>query len=68
MREAMRTYADWTWDPAHGVRDAATNLFYFTDAGRPALGQQPARLQDQGAMLQLYALLAWDPADFHRLA
>jgi glycosyl hydrolase family 76 len=62
--EAMRTYADWTWDPATGARDPSTNLFYFTDAGQPALGRQAARLQDQAAMLQLYALLDWNPSDY----
>jgi hypothetical protein len=46
---------------------AATNLFYFTDAGQPALGSQPARLQDQGAMVQLYALLAWNASDYASL-
>jgi hypothetical protein len=67
MDERMRGYADWTWDPASGARDAQTSLFYFSDAGRPVVGQQPARLQDQGAMVQLYALLAWDPADYQHL-
>jgi hypothetical protein len=28
---------------------------------------QPAQLQDQAAMTQLYALLSWDPADYHKL-
>jgi len=67
MLERMRKYADWTWDPASRARDAETDLFYFTDAGRPALGRQPARVQDQGAMLQLYALLEWDQEDYSRL-
>lgn len=63
----MRAYADWAWDPASGARDTHSNLFSFTDAGAPNHGHQAARLQDQGAMLQLYALLAWDPADYARL-
>jgi hypothetical protein len=67
MRRAMEHYADWTWDPATGARDPSTDLFYFTDGGRPALGRQPARLQDQGAMLQLYALLEWAPDDYAKL-
>jgi hypothetical protein len=67
MRDAMERFADWTWDPANGVRDAATNLFYFTDGGRPARGRQPARVQDQGAMVQLYALLEWSSADYVKL-
>ncbi|MBV9578248.1 MAG: hypothetical protein JO057_06640 [Chloroflexi bacterium] len=67
LRFAMQRYADWSWDPATGARDSATNLFYFNDAGQPARGRQPARLQDQGAMLQLYALLGWSPADYRKL-
>jgi hypothetical protein len=63
----MRNYADWTWDPSNSARDEHTNLFYFADDGRPNRGHQPARLQDQGAMLQLYALLAWDEADYSKL-
>jgi hypothetical protein len=67
MRQAMDDYADWTWDAATGARDASTNLFSFTDDGRPARGHQPARLQDQGAMVQLYALLEWSPGDYVNL-
>jgi hypothetical protein len=67
MVEVMREYADFTWDPANGARDERTNLFYFADDGGPNRGHQPARLQDQGALLQLYALLAWDPADYRHL-
>jgi hypothetical protein len=67
MRHAMEGYADWTWNPSNGARDPATNLFYFSDGGRPALGRQPARLQDQGAMVQLYALLEWSPDDYRKL-
>jgi glycosyl hydrolase family 76 len=66
--QRMTAYADWTWDPSTGARDPDTDLFYFTDAGRPNAGRQPARLQDQGAMLQLYALLAWNTADYTHLA
>jgi hypothetical protein len=67
MRQAMEDFANWTWDAASGARDASTNLFYFTDSGRPARGEQPARLQDQGAMVQLYALLEWSPDDYVKL-
>jgi hypothetical protein len=67
MLGVMRAYADWTWDEAAGARDPATDLFYFDDAGTPAHGKQAARLQDQGALLQLYALLEWDPAEYHLL-
>jgi hypothetical protein len=67
MRHVMEGYADWTWDASTGARDPSTNLFYFTDGGRPARGRQPARLQDQGAMVQLYALLEWPPAEYNKL-
>lgn len=68
MLSAMRGYADWAWHNRE-ARDPKTNLFYFTDGGQPALSSgQPARLQDQGAMVQLYALLAWDTADYAKLA
>jgi hypothetical protein len=67
MRHAMDAYADWTWDPSTGARDPASNLFYFNDGGHPARGRQPARLQDQGAMVQLYALLEWAPANYDKL-
>jgi hypothetical protein len=56
-------YADWAWNNARDAR----NLFYFTDQGQPVVGQQPARLQDQGAMVQLFALLAWDAARYGQL-
>jgi hypothetical protein len=64
---ALHTYADWTWSDATGARDPQTNLFYFSDSGAPNRGQQTARLQDQGAMLQLYALLDWNPTDYVHL-
>lgn len=66
MLDALQAYADWTWNtPA--ARDADTNLFYFNDAGRPVGGRrQPAQLRDQGAMTQIYALLAW-PSDRYEM-
>jgi hypothetical protein len=67
MLHAMRRFADWAWDPRTGARDPTTNLFYFTDAGQPARGAQPAKLQDQGAMVQLHALLAWNADDYAAL-
>jgi hypothetical protein len=51
------SYADWAWRTA---RDPHTNCFHFDRA-------VPAQLVDQGAMTQLYALLAWDPANYHQL-
>jgi hypothetical protein len=62
MLAAMRAYGDWAWASA---RDGA-GLFHFDDGGRPAL-ELPAKVQDQGAMTQLYALLAWDPASYDKL-
>jgi Glycosyl hydrolase family 76 len=62
MLAAMRAYGDWAWASAR----ASDGLFHFDDGGRPALGL-PAKVQDQGAMTQLYALLAWDPASYGRL-
>ncbi|HEV7664627.1 MAG TPA: glycosyl hydrolase [Chloroflexota bacterium] len=67
MRGAADRFADWAWATETGARDPQTNLFFFDDAGRPALGKQAARLQDQGALVQLYALLAWDPDDYVKL-
>jgi hypothetical protein len=67
MLHVMHQYADWTWESSTGARDPQTDLFSFDDAGRPACGRQAARLQDQGAQLQLYSLLAWNPSDYQYL-
>jgi hypothetical protein len=67
IRDVMERYADWAWDASTGARDPSSNLFYFDDAGHPALGRQPARLQDQGAMVQLFALLEWEPSEYPKL-
>jgi Glycosyl hydrolase family 76 len=67
MLRAMESYAEWTWITPD-VRDPDTNLFYFDDAGRPARPSgQPAQLRDQGAMTQLYALLAWPARGYDNL-
>jgi len=69
MLQAMQSYADWAWNnPA--ARNSRTNLFYFNDAGQPVGGTKqlpPAQLRDQGAMTQLYALLAWPSSNYPRL-
>jgi Glycosyl hydrolase family 76 len=67
MLQSMQSYADWAWNnPA--ARNPRTNVFYFDDAGRPVGGSgQPAQLRDQGAMTQLYALLAWSSSDYGKL-
>jgi hypothetical protein len=67
ITRTLERYADWTWAAETGARDPVTDLFRFADSGRPARGQGFAKLQDQGAMVQLYALLAWDPSDYAEL-
>lgn len=64
--QAMRSYGDWAWNNK-SARNPQTNLFYFNDAGQPAHGSQAAQLRDQGAMTQLYALLAWSPSNYGKL-
>ena len=54
----MQGYADRAWDTA---RDAKTTLFRFKPTRSVAL-------LDQAALAQIYACLAWDPADYRRLA
>jgi glycosyl hydrolase family 76 len=67
MQSAMQSYCDWAWNNS-SARDPNTNLFYFNDAGQPVLGTgQAAQLRDQGAMTQLYALLAWNSTEYSRL-
>jgi hypothetical protein len=63
----MQSYADWAWNNT-SARNPRTNLFYFNDAGQPAGGTgQAAQLRDQGAMTQLYALLAWTSSNYGKL-
>jgi hypothetical protein len=57
-RRAMQGYADRAWDT---VRDVKTTLFRFKPTRSVAL-------LDQAAMVQIYACLAWDHADYRRLA
>ena len=64
--QAMQSYGDWAWNNK-SARNPQTNLFYFNDAGQPAYGAQAAQLRDQGAMTQLYALLAWSPTNYGKL-
>lgn len=55
-RQAMQSYADRLWeavDPATGVL-----------AVQP---YKPVDLLDQAALVQLYALLAWDPAQYSKI-
>jgi hypothetical protein len=64
--QAMQAYGDWAWNNTM-ARNPTTNLFYFNDAGQPAAGSQAAQLRDQGAMTQLYALLAWNSNNYGKL-
>jgi len=65
--QAMQSYGDWAWNNT-SAHDPRTNLFYFNDAGQPARTTgQAAHLRDQGAMTQLYALLAWNSTDYGKL-
>ncbi len=57
-RQAMQDYADRVWGTR---RDPASGLFKFDASGR-------MNLLDQGAMLQIYALLGWDPGSYRKLA
>lgn len=67
MLQAMQFYADWAWN-TKSARNSRTNLFYFNDAGQPVGGTgQAAQLRDQGAMTQLYALLAWSASNYGNL-
>ncbi|HEX5506716.1 MAG TPA: glycoside hydrolase family 76 protein [Thermomicrobiales bacterium] len=53
--EAMRGFADAVWDDPE-VHQQRTHLFAFGDG--------PAKLLDHAGMAQIYACLAWDPADY----
>jgi hypothetical protein len=67
MLVTMQSYADWAWNNPL-ARNTRTNLFYFNDAGQPIGGTNaPAQLRDQGAMTQLYALLAWPASNYGKL-
>jgi Glycosyl hydrolase family 76 len=56
---AMDAYAEWAWT---NVRVPETTLFPFDGQDKPVT------LLDQAAMVQINALLAWDPADWCKLA
>lgn len=55
--EAMQAYADKVWDT---YRDPATGLFHFN-------GSQSVQVIEQAAMTQIYAVLAWTPAQYRVL-
>jgi Glycosyl hydrolase family 76 len=54
--DAMRGYVDWAWAEMRDRRDR----FHFPNGGVTLLGQS--------AMVQLLALVAWDPTAYGRLA
>jgi hypothetical protein len=54
--DAMRGYADWAWDQRRDLHD------------RFRLSGRALTLLDQSAMVQVLALLAWDPNDYGKLA
>jgi hypothetical protein len=56
IHAAISGYADAAWTTARDRRDR----FRFSRGGPTLL--------DQSAMVQVYALLAWDPADYGALA
>jgi hypothetical protein len=56
IHAAMSAYADAAWTTARDRRDR----FRFSRGG--------VTLLDQSAMVQVYALLAWNPADYGALA
>jgi uncharacterized protein YyaL (SSP411 family) len=51
---AMQNYADQVWDT---YRDATTGLFHFN-------GSPSTQLLEQAAMIQIYAVLAWNPSQY----
>ena len=60
-RAAMQSYADKVWNEP-SIRDPKTNLFKPLETSSSAY-----RLLDQGAMVQVYAGLAWDSSNYGKL-
>jgi hypothetical protein len=54
--EAIRSYTNYAWYETRDRRD------------RFHLSRRGVTLLDQSAIVQLFALLAWDPSTYHRLA
>jgi uncharacterized protein YyaL (SSP411 family) len=59
-RDAMRDYAERMW---RDRRDPKTGLFVRSSGAH----RGEMQLIDQGAMLQIFAVLAWDPKDYGHL-
>jgi hypothetical protein len=56
--QTIQTYADDAWNNYRG----SSGLFSFPSSSGPGY-----QLLDQGAMLQIYAMLAWNPGDYGKL-
>ena len=56
--QTIQTYADDAWNNHR----SSNGLFSFSSSS--GTGYQ---LLDQGAMLQIYAMLAWNPSDYAKL-
>jgi glycosyl hydrolase family 76 len=66
-RHAVQRYADTVWNEH---RDPRTGIFPTDlDSGRfSTAGGDQVTLLEQSAMVQIYALLAWSPRDYRKLA
>ena len=62
--EAMATYADSIWN---NNRDSDTGLFRFSYRQYPRSLPETRRLNDQAGMVQIFAALAMDAADYQSL-
>jgi hypothetical protein len=56
LLDSIRSYADRVWETR---RDPTTGLFTFSN---------PVRLQEHSAVVHIFALLAWVPEDYARIA
>jgi hypothetical protein len=58
IMQTIQTYAQDAWDSHR----SSSSLFNFASSSAPGY-----QLLDQGAMLQIYAMLAWDPSAYANL-
>jgi hypothetical protein len=56
--QTIQTYADDAWNNHR----SSTGLFSFSSSAAPGY-----QLLDQGALLEIYAMLAWNPSDYGKL-
>lgn len=59
IMETIQTFAEDAWNSQRGPN----GLFNFASSATPGY-----QLLDQGAMLQMYSMLAWDPSNYGNLA